>query len=509
VAQTMVNIGIVHKIQGSFEDASLVTLAAAKIFDSLGAVNELAAVYSTLGNIQKDLHRAEDALFYLEKSLKIRQEVNDSNGIAGALNNIGNVYRGQRQFEQALDYYLRSLAIKEKTGSLKSVGTTLTNMAECYIGLDDPGRAEMYLTRSLAMKAMAQDREGQISALNKLAKLYLSTGDLGKAKLLAERADSLLAGAGYLRQRSEHNLVLAGLAAKSGQFEKALSLTNRGIHLRDSMFDTEMADVVTKYNVRFKTAEKERALLLSRQMQQEQAYRLKTQSYLIVLLIFIVMLFSVVMYLLYRAAAYRKRAKQRVDLLMSELNHRVKNNLQILSGMLNMQMGTTTDDGQIALLEALDSRVASMGNLHALLYQEEYDGIIQIKGFFQSLLENLEQAYGGSRPKFLLSLEISEVGLHAKQAIPVGLIVNELLTNIYKYSKMPVNPVLRIHLSEIDGKCKMEISDNCGYWDKEQAISKGGLGLVLVDTLVTQLDAVYELRIDEKGTMHTIEFKKE
>lgn len=508
-AQAMINIGIVHKIQQNFDEAVAVSLVAARLLDSLHADRDLASVYTTLGNIFKELHRYDEALNYLKLALQLRTTNLDSAGIASAFNNIGNVHKAREQYDTALAYYTRSLELKEKLHLGKAAGTTLHNIADIYLVRQQYDRAEYYLKKALQVKNSAKDKEGYISALNKLNKLYLAQDDLVSANAIAMVADSLMPQSGFYGLRAEHAFLLSDIFYRKKLYDRSIQYSRHGLLLRDSLFDKDMAAVVSRLNISYKTALRERELFLAKQMQTEQSYRLTRQSYFIGFLVFILVFLASVAVLLYRAAQFRKKAKLRVDLLMAELSHRVKNNLQLLSGMLNMQMANATDESQQSTIRAINSRIQSIGILHSLLESDVDTGTVNMRGFIESLSANLRLAYAGRANQFSISSEVDEIWLFSKQAIPLGLIVNELVTNIFKYADLSGEPQLKISLHVSGNNCVLVVQDNCGFWEKKQPTTRtGGFGLVLVDTLVQQLDARYERTIDEQGTKHVVEFTK-
>jgi two-component sensor histidine kinase len=365
------------------------------------------------------------------------------------------------------------------------------------------------LKKALQIKNGAKDKEGYISALNKLNKLYLAQNDLASANAIAMVADSLMPQSGFYGLRAEHAFLLSDIFYRKKLYDRSIQYSRHGLLLRDSLFDKDMAAVVSRLNISYKTALRERELFLAKQMQTEQSYRLTRQSYFIGFLVFILVFLTSVAVLLYRAAQFRKKAKLRVDLLMAELSHRVKNNLQLLSGMLNMQLANAADESQQSTIRAINSRIQSIGILHSLLESDVDTGTVNMRGFIESLSANLRLAYSGRANRFNISPEVDEIWLFSKQAIPLGLIVNELVTNIFKYADLSGEPQLKISLQVSSNHCILIVQDNCGFWEKKPSTGKaGGFGLVLVDTLVQQLDARYERTIDEQGTKHVVEFTK-
>ncbi len=511
LAQGLVNVGIVYKVQYNFDSAFSITLEAARILDSLKEKKDLASVYSTLGNILKELNRLDDAIHFLNLALDIRTADNDSARIASSLNNIGNIYKIKKDYTKALDYYNRSLAIKQNLKLTKATGTTLSNIAEIHFWLKNYERSEDYYNQALAVEAHESDKEALLSTSNKLTRLYLAENRIVAAKELAVKTLGLMPEIGLLKQRSDNALMLSEIYTQLRQHEKATKFAAVALALRDSLFTDNMAETVSMLNVKYKTAQREKELLLSKQLQSAQSSRIRLQSYFIALLAVITVLLLLIIRIVYRTSKFRKAAKQKVDTLMAELNHRVKNNMQILSDVLNLQLHSTTDEEQVSIIQSIRNRVQSITILHSLLYKDEYSGTIDMKNFIQSIVTNLDHAFDTKSGAFVTTVNIGPLQLNTKQAIPLGLILNELMTNIYKHSLPATSePTLEIKLTEDGSFCRLSLADNCDYRDlKQPAKTKKGFGLMLVETLVQQLNGRHEVAANNLGTTHLIEFKKE
>jgi two-component sensor histidine kinase len=204
-----------------------------------------------------------------------------------------------------------------------------------------------------------------------------------------------------------------------------------------------------------------------------------------------------------------KKANQKIETLIKELNHRVKNNLQLVSNMLHLQKRTAKDATQMALIQASINRVQSMNIINGLLYKKDFSGLVQMKGFVEALVSNLSYAYKDSANEFEVTLVIDELQLDIEKAIPVGLIVNELITNIYKYGKASEKKSeIEIKLCRNNANWTLEVIDNCKYWDVEsEKAKKIGLGLFLIDIFVKQLCGIWRAVSNENGSNHWIEFK--
>jgi two-component sensor histidine kinase len=122
------------------------------------------------------------------------------------------------------------------------------------------------------------------------------------------------------------------------------------------------------------------------------------------------------------------------EALLKEIHHRVKNNVQIISSMLNLQVGEIRDELSRKLFEESQSRIRSMALIHEMLYQSEDLATVDFRDYIQSLLSSIFRSYSASASRVLLKTEIEQLSLPLDLAIPCGLILNELVCNALKYA---------------------------------------------------------------------------
>ncbi len=209
-----------------------------------------------------------------------------------------------------------------------------------------------------------------------------------------------------------------------------------------------------------------------------------------------------------RAAAQIKASLQEKEVLLKEIHHRVKNNLQIISSLLNLQAGSISDQQTIDKLQECRNRVTLMALIHEQLYQSENLGRIDFAHYIQHLATNLFVSYDISSDAIELLLNVAPVELSIDAAIPCGLMINELVTNALKYAFPPgKSGEIRIELhANTDNHLTLIISDNgIGLPQELDFQNTESLGLQLVITLTNQLKGTLELNID-MGTEFKITF---
>jgi len=197
------------------------------------------------------------------------------------------------------------------------------------------------------------------------------------------------------------------------------------------------------------------------------------------------------------------------EMLLKEIHHRVKNNLQIITGLLQLQKDGLHDAAAHAALSEGQSRVSSIALIHQNLYQNKELGNIEFKVFLHDLSNQIAELFETDNKKVTTLLHLSETYLDIDTAVPLGLIVNELLTNSYKYAfSNNANPIIEIDVKQFGGGVfQLMYRDNGpgiqGTLDFENANS---LGIKLIWGLAKQLSGavVYS---NNQGSVFTIDFK--
>ena len=198
------------------------------------------------------------------------------------------------------------------------------------------------------------------------------------------------------------------------------------------------------------------------------------------------------------------------EILLKEVHHRVKNNLQVINSILNLQSSYVKDEETLQIIIESQNRIRSMAYIHESLYQTKNFSSIMFDEYITNLVQNLVHSYELRSDKTKLTLDIEKVKLPFDQAISCGLILNELITNSLKYAyPKKTGGELIISVRELKNSVHMIVKDfGVGLPEGFKIDESDSLGLSLVDTLIDQIDGELILKT-EKGTEFLIIFEKQ
>jgi len=216
----------------------------------------------------------------------------------------------------------------------------------------------------------------------------------------------------------------------------------------------------------------------------------------------------------------RKKAEEQIEnqlrekeTLLKEIHHRVKNNMQVISSLLNLQAAKIEDEQTKQIFQESQNRIRSMGLIHEKLYDTEDLSHIQMCDYTNFLADYLYRIYKKDRKTLDIDVDCDNVFLDIKQAIPCGLILNELLSNSLKHAfQEKDNGKIVVQLAEKDSEYTLRVGDTGTGWPRHKdikAIGSAGMGMHLVVTLVEQLEGHLSLeKTDELATVFHIRFPK-
>jgi len=207
-----------------------------------------------------------------------------------------------------------------------------------------------------------------------------------------------------------------------------------------------------------------------------------------------------------RLLAEKKTSESLIEkeILLKEIHHRVKNNIQLITSMINLQLDLVEDKTARRILQDSLSRINTMGLIHQALYQGDNLAKIQIEGYCSNLLNSIRDFYQSESRKIAFKTEFNDISLEIAQAIPIGLIINETVTNSMKYAFSGRDEGLiqiRMALSE-NNRIHLQISDNgVGMAENYSPGESKTLGMKLLKVFAMQLKGTIDFTSNQGLTV--------
>lgn len=479
IAKTYCSISDMFSMQDKYDKAIQYAMEAIKIFENLGETSLLASALDDLSYSYVLSEQYEKALEYADKALEIyKKSGGDEINIARTLNSRGNALKFLERYEESIAEYERSIDIVDRLGVIRGVVAGTANIGHIYLMQNKYEEALPYILKAIEMSTQAGD-------IRNLAENYM-------------HASNIYAGLGDF-QKANHYTWLYAKDKERQHMEK------------ENQLQEGLAD-------KYEAGQRAATIVLQNQ-------RIQQQALVQWLMIGLAALLALTLIIGWRNYIIKQKANKRLaesnqlldaknrenELLLKEIHHRVKNNLQTISSLLSLQSESIQDQSAWDAVQESRNRVNSMALLHQKLYQGENLAAIEMRDYFKTIGKTIIESFGEKAEKVSLNVEMSELELDIDTAVPIGLITNELMTNSLKYaftnqSKGEIS--IRLH-TDADGMIQLEISDNGEFLLKEELKeNEGGFGTLLVQLLTKQLGGHLEKSNDE-GTYIVIRFPRQ
>ena len=502
-------LGYIFERKGELDKAADHALESLRLGEKFGDKRAIALAYSDLSNIFWKQSKFEQGLEYGLKSIDVFEE----RGIRDldydfTLYVVGNNYLDLGEYEEALTYYDLAIEIGEQYGFYN-------NLSDVYISLVD---LNAYLKQFEAAETAGVNAVKYAELLENNFMIMRSWLAIGKLQNLQGKSEEAIQSLQksievatedfgdefYLSQAYE---ALAFAFAATQAYQKAYQAFIKYNELKNRIFTAEADQRISLLQTEFDVALKESTIKLQETALAQQRTR---QTIIMIIAGFLL----VIVLILYRNrqnnrrknALLEKQNKEK-EFLLKEIHHRVKNNLEIVSGLLALQSAQLTDLHAVNVMQESQNRVQSMSMIHQKLYQGTNLSTIEMKDYFHNLGMYVLDSFGmEDRVSFICDMEALE--LDVDTAIPLGLIVNELLTNALKYA-FPNNNTgeMRLALEQKNHEfLYLEVSDN-GIGQRMHEKTDGtGFGSQLINLLCQQLQGKMHYST-ENGTSVSFEFK--
>lgn len=501
-----------------------------------------------------DLERAEELAF---EAIRIYEALEDPKGVGVSYRRLAGIYSSQKAPELALKYALEALSLTENTDDHYNTALAWLVLIDAYQGMGElekavqagenciavvnkfvpeevfilarayADRAKVWTILKNHQQAIADASEAyaiverQIGAARPSTKSFREgIGDAYYVQGDFQAAIPHFTAAidGYVQLGQNHSPAMQELYNKTadcfyqlGDLQEAYLNQQLAHTVFDTLMQERIANLESEALFKYESGKKDQAI-------EEQATIIDQKNriqWLGIGLIGLLLLFLSTLFYYFRRnkkiAAALLVKNQENELLLKEIHHRVKNNLQTVSSLLSLQSESISDKSAFDAVQESKNRVNSMALLHQKLYQGRNLAAIEMRDYFETIGKAIKDSFGERAKNVSLEVDMSKIELDVDTAVPVGLITNELITNSIKHAfpDKQKGQILITLTQDENGLLQLQIADN-GQNTANESIrkKKSGFGTLLVQLLTTQLGGNLE-KSTEAGTSIMIRFPRQ
>jgi two-component sensor histidine kinase len=513
-ANAINNLGVCNDIKGNSAIAIKQFIEAIALFEELKDDNKLARCYSQMGICYFLQYQYDNALLYYSKAIDIYKKAHNTKDLADVLINQGIVFTYTDKLNEAEKNYLQALDIYRAFNNMAGLSPAYNSLAKIYYTRKEYKKAIENYKRSEQYSIAANNPYNLITTYNSLALCYKALSQYNEAKQYSEKSIELSKKIGALEREVFCHETLASILFEMGDYKNAYISFQNYAALTDTIFTHDKNDAIAEMQAKFdveKNQQKVKEIELQKQIDDD-LHAKQQMVFLIVLAVVLVSLFF--MFLLFRNkrkiavlleqknAAIQANLEQK-EIMMGEIHHRVKNNLQMVSSILDLQARDLTDEHSMRIIEDSLSRINAISLIHQRLYQSENISGIKINTYLQELSVDVLKNFSSSvkAEPVQLHCQVDDLDMDLESAIPIGLITAELITNACKYAfKDSAHP--RIELSLLKKEATLELTVRDNGIGKQAAVNQSGtsFGTKLIRSLSRKLRAEIIEDSSPKGT---------
>lgn len=495
-------IGSVDFMSGDYEKAAVAFLTAMTAFENLKDSAQIGALYNNMSGIAWAQRDTFGAINYLQQAIPFYSGSTRIRRLIINHTNLGNMLIVAGQYDEAEKYLLKAIEYIHEIKIPSELGLPYSMLSDLYVKKKLYEQAEIYANNALKYLSVTKDVQTILGVWRTKAQVALERDQLENARICLTEAQKIV---------EENNIrsVEKGLLSswldyyrKVGDFRNAFNFSEQIRHLSDSLLHADRDRNLTELREKFEADKKEKeiaVLSMQNDLIETKMQASKRQNMGLIIGLLLLMGISTILFKLYQKIEKQNKvisiALREKDTLLREIHHRVKNNLQVISSLLSLQSKYIQDENALDALRQGQDRVRSMALIHQDLYQNINLRGVNAEVYLTKLLENLLRSYKIREDEIKLDIQVEPINLDVDTMIPLGLMMNELISNALKHAFVnTTEPKIRISLWEQNQYLHLEIADNgTGVADLKE-MEKKSFGFSLIKMFATKLKADLDIQ---------------
>ena len=463
----------------------------------------------------------DEAISHYEQAIDLCLEINDSFRLANIYNNLAGAFLKKKDYKESIKYYELTKSLDEKAGYTWGVFNSLHNIGNVHLNMENYTEAEKYLREAYTIQTEIGSIQELTMTENKLGHVLCKQGKNKEGIRLLDKALKQSRENKYLEEEEFTVKYLSEAYADMGDFRKSLEHHKEFKAISDRIYKEQVSAKTEELQVQYETSEKEAQIVQLNAENEIKDLRIKQDRNMRWMLLSALMLSLCVVGLIARNGLIRKRANQALaekneviaenlaekEILLKEIHHRVKNNLQVISSLLNIQSRSIEDQtAKDAMIEG-QNRVKSMALIHQNLYQEGDLVGVDTREYLDKLTSSLWHTYQIDESQITLKKDIDHLNLDVDMMIPLGLIINELISNALKHafqknSKGSIELVLKQDHTHL---MLAVIDDGKGLPQDFNFDKINSMGIKIIRAFTHKLKGTFEI-LSQNGTQFQFKF---
>ncbi len=490
-------LGTMYAMMGDFDKCIVAYLKSIEAAEKWGNTEGVVLTNQNISNAYYKVKNYEMARQNIAKTYKMALKLGDSLRLSSVLRVYASIESTSGHYVEALQKLNLSQLILEKLGDKPRLAETYSAIAFIYQEQKEYSKAAYFLQKCEDLAPFLSSY-AYADFLHKKGNLLVTKSAFDSAITYFNQSLDITDSLGFKEVARDNHLALSHIFEEKSDYFNAFAQIKLANQLGDSLFAESREKLMTE--IKFKYDSEKHELDLASQTEKLQQSQLLWKVLAVALIVVLGLLFFT-----WRQMKAKQKAQKRAELLMQELHHRVKNNLQTVSSIMRLQARGISDPSVALVIAESRSRLETISMIHQQLYREDDVQTINFKHFIGDLVEKLQFAYNLNDKPLDMQIDIENPQLDVDKALPLGLILNELLTNSFKYAYPSVAaPKLIVKLD----KHHFYYADNGnGSAASVECVNNRSFGLQLIHSLSQQLRGKCRF-FNEEGLAFELNFEK-